>query len=66
MGKIELIAAEMFRHISHQVKGTPLDLKVNPYTISLTETVDTTSDMALSVDASIKKDVNVMWFYDKK
>ena len=56
----------MFRHISHQVKGTPLDMKVNPYTISLNEPIDTTSESALSVDASIKEDVEVMWFYKQE
>jgi flavin-dependent dehydrogenase len=66
MGQIENIAAEIFRHVSNQVKGTPLDMKVNPYTISLTEQVDTTSDKAIGVNPSIKKDVDVMWFYDKK
>ena len=66
MGMLEKIAAEMFRHISHQSKGTSLDMKVNPYSISLTEKVDTESDLALLVDASVKKDVEVMWFYDKK
>ena len=66
MSKIEKIAAEMFRHVSHQVKGTSLDMKVNPYTISLTETPDTISELAIGVDESIQKDVNVMWFYDKK
>jgi len=66
MGKIELIAAEMFRHISHQVNGTPLDMKVNPYTISLKGPIDTTSESALSVDTSIKEDVEVMWFYKQE
>jgi flavin-dependent dehydrogenase len=65
MVMIEKIAAEMFRHISNQVKGTPLDMKVNPYTISLIDKVDTTSEMALPVNESIKRDVEVMWFYKK-
>lgn len=65
MTMIEKIAAEMFRHISNQVKGTPLDMKVNPYTISLIDSVDTTSEMALAVDDAIRRDVDVMWFYKK-
>jgi len=63
---LEQIAAEIFRHVSNQVNGTPLDMKVNPYTISLTDKVDTTSDEALAPDAAIKKDVGVMWFYKQK
>ena len=66
MGMIENIAAEMFRYISNQVKDTPMDMKVNPYTISLINEVDTTSVNALSVNEAIKKDVDVMWFYNKK
>jgi hypothetical protein len=66
MNKIENIAAEIFRHVSNQVKGTPLNMKVNPYTISLTEEVDTTSSMALAPDPAITKDVEKMWFYKKE
>lgn len=66
MGMIEKIAAEIFRHISNQVHGTPMDMKVNPYTISLTEKVDTTSSAAIAPDPAITKDVEVMWFYKKE
>ncbi len=66
MKMLEQIAAEIFRHVSNQVNGTSFDMKVNPYTISLTEKVDTTSDKALAPDASITKDVEAMWFYNKK
>ena len=62
---LEKIAAELFRQISHQAKGTPLDIKVNPYTISLTEEVDTNSDKALPRDPAIQQDVETMWFYEK-
>ncbi len=65
MKRLENIAAEIFRHVSHQVKGTPFDMPVNPYTISLTEKVDTTSDKALLPDAAVTKDVETMWFYEK-
>jgi flavin-dependent dehydrogenase len=63
---IEQIAVAIFQLVSAQVKGTPLDMKVNPYTISLTEEVDTTSDKAISPSDNIIEDVNVMWFYKKK
>ncbi len=64
IGLLEHIAAELFRRISHEVKGTPLDIKVNPYTISLTEEVDTTSENALSRKPEIINDVAKMWFYE--
>ncbi|MGQ0828288.1 MAG: NAD(P)/FAD-dependent oxidoreductase [Bacteroidota bacterium] len=66
MKMLEQIAAEIFRHVSNQVNGTAFDMKVNPYTISLIDKVDTTSDKALAPDAAITKDVEVMWFYNKK
>ncbi|MBY0424217.1 MAG: hypothetical protein K2Q22_01150, partial [Cytophagales bacterium] len=63
---LEKIAAEVFRHISNQVHGTSMDIRVNPYTISLSKPVDTTSDMALDVDFAIREDVDTMWFYNKE
>ena len=66
MERLENIAAEIFRHVSHQVKGTPLDIHVDPYTISLTETPDTTGSKALAPDPAITKDVEAMWFYEKQ
>jgi hypothetical protein len=63
---LEKIAAEMFRRISCQVKGTSMDIAVNPYTISLSSKVDTTSDMALMPDENIRMDVATMWFYEEQ
>jgi flavin-dependent dehydrogenase len=64
---LEKVAAEIFRHVSTHVKGTPSDLKVNPYTIKLDDdSTDTVSGNALEVDPDISKDVNVMWFYNIK
>lgn len=60
---LEQVAAEVFRLVSNEVKGTPIDMNVNPYTITLNGTVDTTSENALSVDNSIAMDVAKMWFY---
>jgi hypothetical protein len=64
---LEQVAAEMFRRISHSVKETPLDIKVNPYTISLDENaiIDTESVNALAPNAAISIDVAKMWFYNK-
>jgi flavin-dependent dehydrogenase len=63
---LEQMAVAVFRLVSAEVKGTPLDMKVNPYTITLNGEVDTTSDMAIAPSESIMKDVEVMWFYPKK
>jgi hypothetical protein len=67
---LEHVAADLFRHISHQVKGTPLDMKVDPYAICL----DPENKMppahangnGIGVDPAIRKDVETMWFYKKQ
>lgn len=64
---LEHVAAAIFRLVSTQVKGTPPDMKVNPYTITLKDdSTDTTSANALEPNVAITKDVEVMWFYKKK
>ena len=64
---LEKAAAEIFRLVSNHAKGTPIDMKVNPYTIDLENgTTDTTSEMALPYNNEIAKDVKVMWFYKKE
>ncbi|MBP7809987.1 MAG: FAD-dependent monooxygenase [Bacteroidia bacterium] len=64
---LEKAAAEIFRHVSTHVKGTPSDMKVNPYTINLDDdSTDTTSADAIGVDEAITKDISTMWFYNKK
>jgi len=62
---LEQVAAEVFRLVSNEVNKTPLDMKVNPYTLSLKNKVDTTSENALPIDLAIAADVAKMWFYDK-
>ncbi len=63
---LEKAAAEIFRHVSSHVKGTPSDMKVNPYTINLSDnSTDTTSADAIGVDDAIIKDISTMWFYPK-
>ena len=63
---LEHVVAEVFRLVSNQVKGTAMDIKVNPYTVTLTGEVDTTSEMALARDKAIAEDVDIMWFYNKQ
>jgi len=68
---LENLAAEIFRHVSAQVKNTPLDMKVDPYAICLDvenkmELTGSEHENGLSVDPAITRDVEVMWFYKKK
>lgn len=63
---LEHVAAEIFRLVSNQAKGTPLDMKINPYTMSLSQELDTESEKALPRNEAISEDVNFMWFYNKQ
>ncbi|MDF2436167.1 MAG: monooxygenase FAD-binding protein [Bacteroidota bacterium] len=65
MNVLEQVASEMFRLVSTEVKGTPEDMKVNPYTMTLNGDIDSTSPDALAVNKEIKKEVEKMWFYRK-
>lgn len=62
---IENLAAELFRHVSNQVHGTPIDMLVNPYTMDLNQ-VDMEPAHGLASVESIREDINSMWFYDMK
>jgi flavin-dependent dehydrogenase len=70
MAILEKFAAEIFRHVSEQVKGTSMDIKVDPYKIVLDADnamgSPAESENGLGVDLSIRKDVDAMWFYNKK
>jgi len=71
MGLLEKVAAELFRHVSTQVKGTSPDLKVDPYTMVLdAENKLTTPEpddaVSVPVDDAIRRDIGVLWFYGKK
>jgi flavin-dependent dehydrogenase len=67
---LEKLAAEIFRHVSAQVKDTAMDIKVDPYTISLDPEnkmdMSMEHDKGIGVDPEITKDVEAMWFYKKK
>ena len=65
---LEQVACDIFRLVSAQVKGTPADMKVDPYMIKLNGDVATTvveSELSDNIDESIKNDVDLMWFYPK-
>jgi hypothetical protein len=67
MAVLEHVAASVFRLVSHQVNGTPLTIKVDPYKISL-KTPYNESEHAdgLLPDEAITTDVEKMWFYKKE
>lgn len=64
---LEQVAVAMFQLISHQVHGTDLNIKVNPYNMSLNEAYSE-ADHIDFIDGSeaVKTDVEKMWFYQKE
>jgi hypothetical protein len=63
---LERIVAEIFRKVSNLVHGTPVDLKVDPYSIQLDippdHFISQVSAAALPVDIDIRADIDKMWF----
>jgi flavin-dependent dehydrogenase len=66
METLEKMAAQIFRLVSHKVHGTPLDMKVDPYKISLEKGADTGMTDGLACDPALAKELDMMWFYGKK
>ena len=60
--KLEQLAAEIYRHVSHQANNTASDMKVNPYEIVLAEP-EKCSVGGMPINDAIKADVEKMWFY---
>jgi hypothetical protein len=64
---LEQVAAAMFRLISAQVNGTPPNIKVDPYNVSLKNNPHPPEiESEDNIDPAISKDVDLMWFYAKK
>jgi len=64
---LEQVASSVFRLVSGQVNGTPANMKVNPYKMSLKNQqlpVELESDD--KIDPVIAKDVDLMWFHAKE
>lgn len=59
---LEHIAVEMFKLMSNKIYGTSMDIKVDPYTMSLASEPKNNPE-GISTDQKIKADVAVMWFY---
>lgn len=63
---LEKIAAEMFRLISSQVKGTPGDMNVDPYAISLETENEELHTKGLSHEPELSEDIKKLWLYKQK
>jgi len=66
MHKLEQVACAMYRLISHHVKGTPRNMKVDPYTFDLKKDIpenEIETESVENMDEAINKDVDLMWFY---
>lgn len=63
---LEKVAATIFRLVNSHVKGTPSDMPVNPYAITLGTDNLSKHTNGILPEESITKDIDVMWFYNKK
>jgi hypothetical protein len=67
LAQLETIAAEIFRFISNQVHGTPMDIPVDPYTMKLfPEENHVMGTHLVQPNSEIQEQVGVMWFYEQK
>lgn len=65
MAVLEEVATEVFRLMSNKLYSTAMDIKVDPYTMSLDAKPLSTENGVLA-SAEIKEQVRVMWFYQMK
>jgi flavin-dependent dehydrogenase len=68
---LEQIAAEIFRLVSAEIHGTPTDMKVDPYNMTIHDTRDELLEKskrqgAIGVVASIKSDLATLWLSSRK
>lgn len=64
MRKLEEVAVAIFQKVSALAKGTPIDMPVNPYRITLAHGVDVTEG-GITPRQSIIDDVSKFWFYEE-
>lgn len=62
---LEEIASELFRLMSNQIYGTPMDIKVDPYNMTLKSKPENVEDGVLARQ-EVKDDIAVMWYYKIK
>ncbi len=65
MDILEGVATEVFRLMSNHIYGTAMDLKVDPYTMSLKDQPTNVEEGVLAT-TEIQDQVRVMWFYPIK
>ncbi len=65
MDLLEVVAAEIFRMISHQVHGTPMDIEVDPYTMTLhnDRQLESANSKLVARDPFITQELGNMWMY---
>ncbi len=70
LASLEKFAAALYRLMSAQAFGTPMDLMVNPYSICPEAgkglTAETTGPDAIGPDEEMDKQVRIIWFYKIK
>lgn len=67
---LEQMAAEFFRKVSHTYKGTPADMKVNPYKMSLKYSKEELLQQAnepgaIHTSPNIAKDLELVWIKEQ-
>lgn len=60
---LETIASEVFRFMANKIYNTPMNINVDPYTMSLKDKPKNVEKNAV-IDHSIRENVRVMWFYE--
>jgi len=68
MDLLEHVAAEIFRLVSNASHGTPMDIKVDPYTMSLNNDRDLESKNSIELGTNdyVAKELRNMWMYEIK
>jgi hypothetical protein len=59
---LESIASEVFRFMANKVYGTPLNIQVDPYTMSL-KVKPQSAEKGDTISEAIRENVRVMWLY---
>lgn len=62
---LEEIASEIYRLMSNQIYGTPMDMKVDPYNMLLKTKPSDVENGILARD-EVKEGLSVMWYYTMK
>ncbi|MBK9271861.1 MAG: NAD(P)/FAD-dependent oxidoreductase [Saprospiraceae bacterium] len=71
VNQLERLASEIFRKLCFQINQTPADLRVNPYEMSLSDSVESLYQKAnhpnaFEIHEQIKSDIEKMWLVPEK